>query len=630
MALTFSRRAVLGAAAAAAVTTQANAPGPTRPNILWLVSEDNNPFIGAYGDSLAHTPALDRLATEGILYRNVFCNAPVCAPSRFSIITGVLPESHGPAHNMRAKAKLPGFLRGFPEYLRQAGYYCSNNAKTDYNSDLDPAQIWDQSNPRAHWRDRPANRPFFAVFNYFETHELAIFRPTSGRVRPGDVRVPAYLPDTPSMREQISSYHNCIELMDRQIGARRAELDAAAVADDTIIFYYSDNGGVLPRSKRYCYDEGLRCALIVYVPPKWAHLAAAAPGATVDAPVTFVDLGPTVLSLAGIDPPSHMYGRPFLGPLRAESRRYAFGMRNRMDERYDMVRTVCDGNFRYIRNYMPNRIAGQHVAYAWQAAGYQSWETAYLAGQLNEVQTRFWRGKPFEEFYDLRTDPDQVDNLIGGPNQSRHSGLIDTMRAALDAHMLSVNDNGFIPEGSPLEDYAASRNQHAYPLAEIMPLAAQAAQRSPGRLDVLRDLLDDPNEVKRSWAAQGILMLEARAAPAAAALRRCLAEDASPHVRIVAAEALAVLGESGPAVAALADLLETHPHPRVRLQAINALTCLGELARPALPAIENAAASDDEYLIVAGRYLSLVLNGQYTPSAPVYDEKILAGQMRRG
>jgi arylsulfatase A-like enzyme len=629
MAVRISRRGVLGSAAGAAVAAAASGrrgvAAPSRPNILWLVSEDNNPFMGAYGDPLAHTPAIDRLAAEGILYRNVYSTAPTCAPSRFGIITGVLPESHAPAHNMRAMARLPNFLRGFPEYLRQVGYYCTNNAKTDYNCDLDPAAVWDRSGTTAHWRNRPPQSPFFAVFNIEATHESAIFKPTPGRVKPEEVRVPAYLPDTPEMRVAASSYYNCIEIMDGLVAARRAELDAAGVGDDTIIFYFSDNGGVLPRSKRYCYDEGLRCALVAYFPPRWIHLAAVKPGSTVDSPVCLVDLGPTMLSLAGIDPPAHLYGRPFLGQRRAEPRTYAFGMRNRMDERYDMVRTVSDGRFCYIRNYMPHRIWGQHQAFAWRVKGYQSWEAAYLAGRLNETQARFWRVKPFEEFYDLQNDRDQTHNLIG----QSHIEQIGAMRQALDQHMLDVNDNGFIPEGSPLEDYAASRDAEAYPLKQIMQLAALAARRDPAQLDELRGHLDDPNEVKRYWTAQGLLMLERQAEPAAATLRRHLDEDNSPQVRIVVAEALAVLGQVGPAVAVLADLLAAHPHPAVRLQALNALTDLGPLARPALPAIEQAAASDDEYLIVAARYLHLVLNGEYTPTSTVYDPRIMAKQVKK-
>src|SRR5690606_33601108 len=154
-------------------------------------------------------------------------------------------------------------------YLRQHGYYCTNNAKTDYNSDLDAAGIWDASSNTAHWKDRQPGQPFFAVFNSMTTHESSLFWPTAGRAKPSDVRIPAFLPDTPEIRRDYASYYNLIEKMDGEIGARLRELDEAGLAADTIVFHYSDNGGVLPRSKRFCFDEGLRCVLMVYLPPKW-------------------------------------------------------------------------------------------------------------------------------------------------------------------------------------------------------------------------------------------------------------------------------------------------------------------------------------------------------------------------
>lgn len=224
----------------------------TRPNILWLVSEDNNPYIGAYGDTLAHTPTIDGLSKKGLLFRNVYSNAPVCAPSRFGILTGVYPESCSPANHMRAEAHLPSELRTYPELMREAGYFCTNNNKTDYNCDVDPGKIWDGDGKEAHWRSREnKTQPFMAVFNYQTTHESRIFKPTSGRVTPEMVTLPAFLPDTPGIRQDFASYYNLMETMDGQLAERLAELEADGLADDTIVFYYSDNGGVLGRSKRY-------------------------------------------------------------------------------------------------------------------------------------------------------------------------------------------------------------------------------------------------------------------------------------------------------------------------------------------------------------------------------------------
>jgi arylsulfatase A-like enzyme len=612
------RRAVIASLAAMAAQAARADPSSARPNVLWLVSEDNNPFIGAYGDVLAHTPAIDRLAAEGLLYENVYSTAPVCAPSRFSIITGMWARSCGPAQHMRARAVLPAEFGAFPNRLREAGYYCTNNAKTDYNCDLDPKLVWDESSATAHWRNRPAGAPFFAVFNHETTHESQLFKITSGRVTPDQVRVPAYLPDTPEVRTDIASYYNLIEVMDRQISARLAELDAAGVTNDTIVFYYSDNGGALPRSKRYCYDEGLRCAMVVRVPPKWAHLAPRPPGSRIAEPVTFLDLAPTVLALADLPPPKHFQGKALLGRARGRPAAYAFGGRDRMDERYDMMRTVTDGRFRYIRNYAPHRPWAQHEAYEWQAAGYQAWERARMAGRLAPDQARFWGEKPAEELYDLKADRDQITNLIGRP---QHGARAEAMGRALDAHMLTIGDAGFIPEGSPLEGYKESRVPGAYPLARAISLANRAIRREPTQAAAFAAELSDPNEVIRYWAAQGLLMLRAGAAPAKARLGACLANDASPHVRVVAAEALAHLGEAERAVDVLADLCSEHPNPRVRLQAVNALTYVGDAARRALPAIEAAAASKDQYLGNAGRYLSLVLSGRYRPESVVFDPK---------
>ncbi|MEB8338245.1 sulfatase-like hydrolase/transferase [Streptomyces endophyticus] len=619
--------ALAGAVAATAATATAPAAEATtasprvpaeRPNILWLVAEDHYPFVGAYGDPVARTPTLDRLAHEGIRYENSYSTAPVCAPSRFALLTGVAPQSAGPAEHMRALGRTPAFLKGFPEYLRQAGYYTTNNSKTDYNTVVDMAATWDASSATAHYRDRPAGAPFFAVFNDMTTHESALFTAQDGRTRREEVRLPAYLPDTPDIRGDFAHYYDAMETMDGHVAAKLAELGAAGLADDTIVFFYSDNGGVLPRSKRHCYDEGMRTALIVRYPEKWAHLAPRPAGSVEWRAVTSVDYAPTVLALAGVDIPEHVQGHPFAGARQLPSARYAFGGRDRMDERYDMVRTVRDERYRYLRNYAPHRPWGQHGAYAWQARGYQSWQQAHLDGTLDSVQDRFWGTKPAEELYDLRTDPDEIHNLAG---DHAHAPTLDRLSHALDEHIVDVHDNGFIPEGSPLEGWEQSRASGAYPLRRVLRLARQAITRDPCHLPILVRELGDANEAVRYWAAQGLLILGRDAAPALPRLTRTLRTDASPQVRISAAETLIRGGHRvSEAVDFLSRTLTEHTDARVRLQAINALTYIDpDLARPARAAIETAATSKDEYLHNAGRYLRLVLDGTYTPTSPVYE-----------
>lgn len=614
-----SRREVVGgfalgtaASLAGTAAAQAVAGSPTGklPNILWVVSEDNNPFIGAYGDKQAHTPNIDALAKRGVLYRNVYSAAPVCAPSRFGILTGAYAETCSPAQHMRATAKLPAALRTYPEFMRSAGYYCTNNAKTDYNCDVDPDRIWDASSAAAHWRSRPAGKPFMSVFNYMTTHESSLFKPAEGREQFTGIRIPAYLPDTQAVRDDYASYYALMSKMDGQIGERLAELEADGLAEDTIVFYYSDNGGVLPRSKRYCYDEGLRVAMVVYVPPKWRHLCPVTPGSEVHAPVNLLDLAPTVLSLAGIPAPPQMQGSAFLGRHARAPATYAFGMRNRMDERYDFVRTVTDGRYRYIRNYMPHRIWGMRGDFEWLLKSYQSWDAMRLAGRLPPAQMRFFETKPFEELYDLRSDPDQLTNLVELPAQRARLGQL---RRALDAHMLAIVDNGFIPEGTPAEGYGNSRDAKIYPLKTVMPLAQAAARGDARKLSLFRSALHHPNGVMRYWGATGLLILKDKAAPARAELTAVAATDAWPAIRTVAAEALCHVGATDQGLKVLSEIATAKLEFPPRLMALNSLDSLGDVARPALPAVRQVSNDPNEYILRAAGPLIAKLEGTYRP-----------------
>ena len=617
-----SRRSVLLAGIAGAAASSFGGRGlaitapAERPNILWMVSEDNNPYLGCYGDRVAHTPCLDALASKSVLYRNAFSNGPVCATSRFGILTGVYPESCSPAQHHRAVAHWPTELKTYPEYMREAGYYCINNFKTDYNCDVDPKKIWDDSSFSAQWRHRPAGKPFMAVFNDLTTHESQIFFKTDGRVKPADVRVPAYLPDTPEIRTDIASYYNRIEMMDANCAKRLAALEHDGLADDTIVFYYSDNGGVLPRSKHYSYDEGYRTCLIIYVPPKWRHLAPAPPGSEVTTPVSYIDLVPTLLSLIGQPKAHQMPGRALLGPFAGPPEKLAFGARDRQDERYDFSRTVCDGRYRYIRNYRPDIPWSLPMGFAWEAKSYQSWEQEHAAGRLNAAQSTFFGTKPYEEFYDLAADRDEVTNLIRDHGQAHR---VAAMRAALDQHMLRINDNGFIPEGAPAEGYYNSRNRNLYPLERLMRLAQQAAQREVAHVDGFVGLLGDENDLIRYWAACGLQLLGSQAAKATRALAHLAEMDRSPYVQLMAAHAIATMGGHDAGVAKLAALLDHDGPTALRLQVLTALTLIGPPALAAMPAIERATLADDENLRSAGRYLVAMLSGTYKPGYETFD-----------
>jgi len=600
-----------GAMALGAELAAQSKPAP-RPNILWIVSEDNNPFLGCYGNKLVHTPTLDGLARDGILFRNCFSQAPVCAPSRFTLISGMYATSCGPAEHMRASGKAPKVLRGFPAYLREAGYYCTNNAKTDYNAPIDMKDAWDESGKTAHWRNRPKDKPFFAVFNHEITHESQNFprsrrKPLPGaEVDPAKIDLPAYHPDTPEFRADWAHYFQLMGVLDQQAAKLLKQLEDDGLAEDTIVFYYGDNGGVLPRSKRFCYDSGLHVPLIVRFPRKYQHLAPAAGGSSVEDPVSFVDFAPTVLSLAGVKAPKYMEGQAFLGPDAAGAQQYAFCFRNRMDERYEMVRTVRDKRYRYIRNYMPHLIGAQHVSYMFQQRSMQVWEELYKAGKLTGPQKLFWEEKPQEELYDLQADPWEVKNLAASPE---HQDVLKRMREANRRHILRFRDNGFIPEGSPLEGYDAARDEKAYPLEKVMEAADLATQRNAANLPKLIALLADPNECIRYWATMGCLMLRDKAAGAAEALVKCLA-DSSGSVQVVAAETLCHIDQPDKGLAALADCLGKSQSPWVRLQAANAMTNLGPKARPALAAIEKACSDANNYVVRAAKYAAAVLKAE--------------------
>ncbi len=410
-----------------------------------------------------------------------------------------------------AQGRITREIRGFPAYLRAAGYYCTNNSKTDYNAPVNIKDAWDECSNKAHYRNRPKAAPFFAVFNHEVTHESQVFPqairkypPIAHPTDPAKVVLPAYHPDTPELRRNRANYYDLMNRMDTQIGRKIAQLEEEGLLDDTIIFYYGDNGGVLPRSKRFCYESGLHVPLIIRFPRKFQDLAPAAAGSHIESPVSFVDFAPTVLSLVGIDIPKHMEGHAFAGKQNAGAQQYAFCFRNRMDDRYDFVRTARDKQYRYIRNYSPHVIWGQHVQYMWQQTGVKVWEQLHKEGKLNAQQDLFWREKPEEELYELASDPSEVKNLAASPE---HQQVVNRMRAALEEHMLRTRDNGFIPEGSPLEGYAQGRDASAYPLERILPLANLAIKRDPANLLKLIEAMSDANECMRYWGALGCVML---------------------------------------------------------------------------------------------------------------------------
>jgi len=575
---------------------------PSRPNILWITSEDNGPFLGCYGDRHAQTPNLDRLARDGIRFSNAVANAPVCAPTRCTIITGVYAPSMGTQH-MRSRNEVPQWIHLFPHYLRQAGYFCTNHSKTDYNLSPVDTNAWDMITGGDHRRRKPG-QPFFAVYNLGTTHESSLHRGGDPALADSKIPLPPYHPDTPEIRASWATYYRIITRMDAQVGEILRQLEEEGVADDTIVFYYSDHAGILPRSKRFLYDTGVHVPMIVRFGKNVAHLAPLPPGSVCDRPVSFVDLAPTILSLAGLPIPDYMQGHAFLGPKATDAPEYSYCFRGRMDERYDMFRAVRGKRFKYIRNYMPHRIYGQHIAYLFRAPAMQSWWAQWRAGHCRGPQCYFWQPKPVEELYDLTKDPWEVNNLADDP---QYAEVLERMRRANREHLLRIRDAGFLPEAEMVARakaagktiYEMVRDPKLYPLEELMAAAELASEGKPENLRRLQELLDHRDSGVRYWAATGCVILGPKAERAAGGLRKLL-EDPSPSVRIAAAEALCKMGHAGDGLPVLIELAGD-PQAPYALHAVNVLEEIGPLARPAETVLERCAKSSG-YVQRAAQY----------------------------
>jgi uncharacterized sulfatase len=596
-----SRVFLLGSTVAALGYGQARAD-QALPNILWITSEDNGSHLGCYGDSYAVTPNLDRLAKRSLRYTRASSTAPVCAPARTTIISGIYPPATGAEH-MRSMTRLPAGFKMYPVYLRELGYYCTNNSKEDYNLEK-VGKIWDEGGRKAHWKNRPDGKPFFAIFNHTISHESQIrnkINPADRIHDPAKVRIPAYHPDTPEVRKDWAQYYDRITMMDKLVGKNLREIEESGLADDTIVFYYGDHGSGMPRSKRWPYFSGLNVPLIVHVPEKFKHLAPPEykTNGTSDRLVGFIDLAPTLLSIAGTKVPEHMQGHAFMGQHTTPAQKFSFGFRGRMDERYDMVRTVFDGRHVYIRNYMPHKPYGQYLDYMFQTPTTRVWHDLYHAGKLNAVQSIFWQTKPAEELYDLEADPDEVNNLARSKD---HSDIMKRMRRAHRSWAAEVRDVGFLPEAeihsragddSP---YEVGHDNSRYNFNAIFQAANVATRKGKKTTEQLPGLIKSDDSAVRYWAAMGYLIRGKNGVRKGREALVAALEDKSPSVRIIAAEALGRYGRKAEAKRA-AGVLMRYADPAkngiaLSMLALNALDVIGEHTEPHQEAIGKLARTD--------------------------------------
>ena len=448
-----------------------NQDKPRRPNILWITCEDMSLHLGSYGSTQVKTPNLDLLASQGIRYTNAFATAGVCAPSRSAIITGMYQQSIGTQHmrthlypgNKNAyppgyvgyAAVVPPDVKCFPEYLRAAGYYCTNNVKEDYQFDAPPT-VWDESSKDAHWRNRKnLHQPFFSIFNLTVTHESQVWV-RSGEpllVDPKNVAVPPYYPDVPEVRTDIARHLSNVMVMDQQAGQILQQLKDDGLEDNTIIFFYSDHGDGLPFVKREIYDRGTRVPLIIKFGKNWQGLNPFfdRQGVVDDQLISLVDLAPTMLSLTECEIPAHLQGQAFLGRAKAQPRKYIFAARDRMDSEYDRVRAIRDHRYLYLRNYMPEKPYYQDIGYRLQQPMMPVILRMKEEGKLNETQMLWFReNKPKEELYDCEKDPDQLTNLADDP---QHTGKLAEMRREFDEWIGKVGDMSEMEEATMVKKW---------------------------------------------------------------------------------------------------------------------------------------------------------------------------------
>lgn len=578
-----------------------------KPNILWLTCEDNNVnWVGCYGNEFADTPNIDKLAAEGHQYMHCYANAPVCAPSRSTWITGIHAISMG-THPMRSRYAIPhDRIKYYPDLLKAAGYYVGNARKTDYNIGGRPdGECWDTA--KVDWAKLKANQPFFMVINNTKSHESKAFGDVTKTTHdPDKVRLAKYHPDIPTIRQNYAHYHDQMKKMDADIGLALEQLAKNGMAEDTIVVHNSDHGGVLARSKRFLFNSGTHCPLIIRIPDKFKHLRPGKVGEKVDTLVSFIDMTKTWLHICGADTPDYLQGKIFLGP-ESEERNYHVSFRTRMDERCDNVRAIRDTRFLYIRNYLPYAPWGQHLNYLWNMKATLAWEEHHKAGKTNAVTGRFFGTKPMEELYDTQADPDNVNNLIDDP---KFAAEADRLSKALDDWQVKHFDSALIPEsemtvraetaGKTIFDVV--RDPQLYDVKAYQQAAALALQQSSANLPEFYKELKHDDSAIRYWAINGIFLLPENAEVDLKKVREALTDE-SHHVRVMAAWILYRNGDKPAAQKCWNELLSESSYASLKI--FNVIDWIGDGTEPYADAMQACKYSHGGYVDRMKQYMNI-------------------------
>lgn len=490
-----------------------------RPNILWLTIEDTSDYeFGCYGAKEAKTPVVDSLASAGIQYMNAWSVAPQSSPARSSIITGGYATTYAMDFH-RNKQKTPSQIY-FPQLLREAGYYCTNNKKTDYNSGTPHQVCWDECSGSASYNSskRKKDQPFFAVFNCLASHmgRIRSFHLDGRRdyrkegIDPDKLVLPPHLPDLHEVRMDYAGHLEGIQDIDKWVGWFLEDLKRKGLDENTIVFFYSDHGGCSPRGKGYIFETGLRVPMIVYLPKKWEHLSSKGIRYKESKLVGFNDLGATVLSLAGVEPAKYFQGSAFLGKYETEKKKYQFAFTTNQHSSFSPARAVTDGRYKYIRNYIPYRYFSLRNYYQWGMPSNLAWDNLILNKKdKSPVFNQPFDPKAGEMLFDLQNDKWELVNLSDKPE---HQAKLTELRQALSSHIRETKDLGFFIPTSRSETvnlYEKARSAD-FPLNELYDLIEKASTAQAGDLNYFKNYLNHPVNEMRFWASVGIADLASR------------------------------------------------------------------------------------------------------------------------
>lgn len=626
----------------------AEAGAQERPNILWLTFEDTSAStFGCYGNTEVSTPNADALAADGIQYMNAWAPAPQSSPSRSSLITGCYATTYGMDVHPVSQETPDGIF--FPQLLRDAGYWCTNNNKTHYNSTRDNKACWDECDKEASYNSpkRKEGQPFFAVFNSVASHmgRVRTFH-TDGRrdyslegLKQENLVLPSYIPDLPEVRSDYAGHLEAIQDIDAWLGIFIDDLKAKGLYDDTIIFFFSDHGGCIPRGKGYLYESGLRVPLIIHFPDKWAHLAGCPDGRNTDL-VNFTDLGPTVLSLAGIKSPKTMQGKALHGKYTdRKERKHQFAFGANQLHHFMPMRAVTDGRYKLIRSYIPYRQFCLRNYYQWGMPANKAWDRYVLSGQVGDdhVWAQPFQAHPAEMLFDLENDPGEIHDLSSDP---KYADILKELRKALADHIRSTKDLGFfLPDTRTGVNQYEMVRQEKYPLKKMYRLAEAAGEGDIRNMKMFEEALTDPSADFRFWGTVGFAQLarcgKINKAPEAL---ESLLNDSNPYVAAEAAYAVSYMGQPDKGIGFLL-------RPKVeenRKIGYSALECLSldRDMRPIicryLPELKNAAETlprkenEDAGFMARGILVNLgQLDIDLLHGEEVYDEGLKLNKGRR-